>query len=286
MRFRRKKGDEEEVVSGDVMPEAPVDPSSWTLPVDAAVTAGEEAQDDTLDMEAVAPATAAGGASRADDHGEKTVDDSTTVLEQATGEVDPDATVEHHVAEAPAAAGLSGSAGEEADRKAEAARLADEEATRAAKAEAEARKAEEQTRKAEEKSRREADAAEKARAEAEQKAKEQREADETARAEAEAARAERAAAAASTSVSGASVTSPGLGSEASPAAAAAANASEPERPAAPSGGSGDVPAVEGPLAPVLGHPAVQQKPELLVVGGLAAGFVVAKILKAITSPDE
>jgi hypothetical protein len=253
MRFRRKKGQEEdEVVSGDVMPEAS-DPSSWAVPADAAVT--EDAQDDTVDLEAVAPATAAGGAGRAD------------------GDPDPDATVEYQVVEEPAAVAATGddaedsraaaeeaeqAAGAEADRRAEEARLADEEAKRAAQAEAEAR------------------------AGAEEAAEAQREADEKAREASAAARDERAAAEVSTSVSGAGITSPGLGSDVSPGAAAAANAEEREQPAA----SDDRPAgapVEGPLAPVLSHPAVQKKPELLVVGGLAAGFVVAKLLKAMGS---
>lgn len=246
MRFGRKKDkEEEEEVSGHVMPGSE-GPPSWSLPADAAVT--QAAQGDTVDMEAVAPATAAGGAGR---------------------ENDPDATVEHNVL---------GDA-EEADRRAEEARLADEEAKRAGDAEAEARWAEAAARKAEEETRREAEAAGKARAEAEQVAKAQREADEKAREAAATARAERAAAEASTSVSGASITSPGLGSDVSPGAAAAANAEERERPAAPA--DRPAPPLEGPLAPILSNPAVQKKPELLVVGGLAAGFVVAKLLRAM-----
>lgn len=266
MRFRRKKVEQEEVVSGEVVPEH-ADAASWALPADAQ-------QADTVDMDAVAPATAAGGASRPDDHGENTTDDSTTVLEQATGESAEPAAV------APAEDEQKGSrkerkAAEEADRRAEEARLADEEAARAAQAEADARRAEEEAR----------EAAEKARGEAEEAAEAQREADEKAREEAERERSQRAAAAPSTTVSGASVASPGLGGDASPRAAAAANASEPEQPAAaepaPTGGGDEA----GPLAPILEHPAVQKKPELLVAGGLAAGFVFAKILKAITSPD-
>ena len=232
MRFRKKKGDEEEVVSGEVVSSGE-DPSTWALPADAL-------QDDTVDMDAVAPATAAGA---------------------------------------------------EADRRAEEARLADEQAAQAEASRKEAEKAEKEAKDAEEKARREAEAAEKAQREAEEAAEAQRKAGEKAREEAP------AAAAPTSTVSGASVMSPGLGSDASPRAAAAANkdssaatgtapglsqradpAPEPLQPA----GSG---ASAGPLAPVLEHPSVQKKPELLVVGGLAAGFVVAKILKALGSDD-
>ena len=81
MRFRRKKGHDDEVLSGDVMPDEGADPSGWALPADANVAAGDDAQEDTVDIAAVEPATAAGWASRLDDHGERTDDDSTTALE-------------------------------------------------------------------------------------------------------------------------------------------------------------------------------------------------------------
>jgi hypothetical protein len=81
--------------------------------------------------------------------------------------------------------------------------------------------------------------------------------------------------------------SPGLGSETTPAAAAAANASGFDRAADDKSGAETAAApASGPLAPILSNPAVQKKPELLLVGGLAAGFVVAKFLKAITSSDD
>src|SRR5688500_17527356 len=113
MRFRRKKGDEEEVVSGDGVPGE----QSWTTPAEAA--AADDVQDDTVDMEAVAPATPAGGAGREDDHGERTNDDSTTTLEQATEGLDLEATVEHDVLEEdePAAVAASGEDEEKLSKK-------------------------------------------------------------------------------------------------------------------------------------------------------------------------
>lgn len=243
MRFRRKKGDDEEVVSGDVVEEPTEhDPSAWALPADAAVTADDQ-QDDTVDMEAVAPATAAGGR---------------VAREQ-----------------------------EEADEGAEAARLADEERARAEAAHAEAEAAEKEAREREEQAQKEAEAAaERQReeaAEAREAAEEAAEADDTG-----------ARAIPHSSVSGASVMSPGLGADASPRAAAAANddpgpasaASARVEPQPAAVAEPAAPPSSGPLAPVLDHPAVQKKPELLMVGGLAAGFAVAKLLKALTSGDE
>lgn len=227
MKFGRKKEPEEEVVSGTVVPEQ-TDPAGWALPADAGVAAGAGEQDEPSGAEAVAPATAAGGAARApDDHGERTTDDSTTILEQAVGEDDP------------AAGGAGDRPGPEAPGAAT------------------------------------------------------EPADSDDRGEGEAGTGEPAS-----TVSGSSVTSPGLGADASPRAAAAAN--QQTASGGGSGGSehrGDSPAgtpspaaagagsAPGPLAPILQHPTVQQKPELAVLGAFAGAFVVARILKAITSPE-
>lgn len=243
MRFRRKK-DDEEVVSGDVVPETSGDPAAWSLPPDAAAI-GDDAIGDTVDMEAVAPATAAGGAARGeDDHGEKTNDESTTILQQAVGEGEG----AYVASDEPAAPGAT---------------VGEQDVATAAPIDAPTWGEPE------------------------------------ARVEPEPVASEAAAPAApAPSVSGSSFTSPGLGADAEPRAAAAANdrswgasssgtgsGSGAPDPAATAGGGGGGAAAGGPLASILEHPTVQQRPELAVAGAFAGAFVVAKILKAITSPE-
>ena len=198
MRFGRKKRvPADDDVQNTALPDAEEgespDPSSWTLPADAAVTAPEQ---ETVDIEAVAPATAAGRLER----------------DEPTAEPEP-----------------------------------------------------------------EPEPAEPEPAEPEP-------------AEPEPAEPEPAEPA--TTVSGASVTSPGLGADAAPRAAAAANAT-PSSPAAetatpPTLPPRDTSALDRPsgsggaLAAIFEHPVVKKRPEILVAGAFVGAFLAARILKRIS----